>query len=97
LQQFNEQKGSCAHSETSDSKMCWPTNTASCWLHRSPRTILKGSIMKYMIILLRHNIYDRLWWPHKTDKVGVKDWKLTKYETKSKIHWFNIYNFSIPW
>jgi hypothetical protein len=22
LQQFNEQKGSCAHSETSDSKMC---------------------------------------------------------------------------
>jgi hypothetical protein len=73
LRQLDERKGSCAHSETSDSKMCRPTNTASYRLHRSPRTILKGSIVKYMVIFLRHNMYDRLWWLHKTDKVGVKD------------------------
>jgi hypothetical protein len=64
--------------------------------NRSQKKILKGSIMKYMVILLRHNMYDRLWWPHKTDKAGVKDSKLTKYETESKIHWSNIYSFSIP-
>ncbi len=47
-------------------------------LNRSQKKILMGSIMKYMVILLRHNMYDRLWWPDKTDKTGLKNSKLTK-------------------
>jgi hypothetical protein len=47
-------------------------------LNRSHKKILMGSIMKYMVILLRHNMYDRLWWPGKTDKTGLKNSKLTK-------------------
>jgi len=46
-------------------------------LNRSQKKILMGSIMKYMVILLRH-MYDRLWWPDKTDKTGLKNSKLTK-------------------
>jgi hypothetical protein len=63
-------------------------------LTRSQKKILMGSIMKYMVILLRHNMYDRLWWPNKTDKAGLKDSKLTKYETESKIHWSNIHSLA---
>jgi hypothetical protein len=47
-------------------------------LNRSQKKILMGSIMKYMVILLRHNMYDRLWWPDKTDKTDLKNSKLTK-------------------
>jgi hypothetical protein len=65
-------------------------------LNRSRKKILMGRIMKYMVILLRHNMYDRLWWPDKTDKAGLKDSKFTKYETESKIHWSDINSFSIP-